>query len=247
MLFSNDAVATLINENFEATWQSVRPVPIVTIDFGSGHVLHRTLNGNIATYVCSADGKMLDVLPGVYEPKTFLDRLDQFAKLHQWFQESGPDAVKGVADYHRRQAEVLARGEAPLVFRRMTFLSKARIENPLKLVLAPVPENESKSAAQPTQAESNEVPALGLSSPEDLANWKLLAEDTTINETFRRRMIHEYLAGQVLAADAGRPELPEPAAITKWLYREVLDADIDDPYLGLGKVLFASYPFDDHH
>ena len=80
MLFSDDHVAALINNRFEAAWESVRPVPLVTINFGNGHVLTRTLNGNIATYVCTADGKMLDVLPGVYEPTTYLDRLDQFGK-----------------------------------------------------------------------------------------------------------------------------------------------------------------------
>ena len=36
-----------------------------------------------------------------------------------------------------------------------------------------------------------------------------------------------------------------PEAVTKWLYKEVLHADLDDPYLGLGETLFASYPFKD--
>lgn len=240
-MFSDDAVATLINDKFEAAWQSVRPVPIVTIDFGGGHVLHRTLNGNIATYACTADGKVLDVLPGVYDPKTYLDRLDQFVKLHQWVQESDPGAASRVADYHRRQAEALANGQPRLVFLDMRFRSKARIENAVKFALMPGPKNEVPETARP-----DDTPPSRLSSREDLATWKLLAEDTEINETVRRRMIHEYLAGQIFEADPDRPEMTEPAAITKWLYREVLDADIDDPYLGLGKVLFASYPFEDH-
>ena len=33
-----------------------------------------------------------------------------------------------------------------------------------------------------------------------------------------------------------------PDKLTKWLYREVLHADLDDPYLGLGKALFENYP-----
>jgi len=246
VLFSDETVAAFINENFEATWQSVRPVPIVTIDFGGGHVLHRTLNGNIATHVCTADGKLLDVLPGVYEPKTFLDRLDQFVKLHQWVRQSGLLGGLGataVADYHRRQAEALANGQPRLVFQDMRFRSKIRIENLVKFALMPGPKDES---SETETAQSDEPQPASLSSREDLANWKLLAEDTEINETVRRRMIHDYLAGQMLEAGADQPELLAPVAITKWLYREVLHADIDDPYLGLGKVLFASYPFDDH-
>jgi hypothetical protein len=34
-----------------------------------------------------------------------------------------------------------------------------------------------------------------------------------------------------------------PDAISKWLYREVLGTDLDDPYLGLKDVLFKNYPF----
>ena len=35
MLFSNDAVASFVNNNFEPAWECVRPVPLVHIDFGN--------------------------------------------------------------------------------------------------------------------------------------------------------------------------------------------------------------------
>ena len=41
----------------------------------------------------------------------------------------------------------------------------------------------------------------------------------------------------------GNGSVVAPGGITKWLYREVLHADLDDPYLGLGDLLFANYPF----
>ena len=66
MLFSQDRVADFINANFEPAWESVRPVPVVRIDFGNGTVLTRTLHGNILTSVCTADGKVLDALPVIY-------------------------------------------------------------------------------------------------------------------------------------------------------------------------------------
>ena len=61
-----------------------------------------------------------------------------------------------------------------------------------------------------------------------------MAEDTRLNERVRRLQIHQHLAkvGSV-----------SPQQVTKWMFREVLHADLDDPYLGLGKVLFDSYPF----
>ena len=84
MLFSKDEIADSINKNFEPAWVSVRDVPIVRIDFGEGNVLTRTLHGNIATYVCSADGSVIDVLPGIYEPVQYKKNLEQLARLHNW-------------------------------------------------------------------------------------------------------------------------------------------------------------------
>jgi hypothetical protein len=103
--------------------------------------------------------------------------------------------------------------------------TKAAIERNLKAVLLP---GGPKKAAPIAQAVEPKFDAA-----EDVANWKLLVEDTQVNETVRRRQIHE-----TLAKEATRPE-----KITKWLYKEVLHADLDDPYLGLGNVLFANYPF----
>lgn len=60
--------------------------------------------------------------------------------------------------------------------------------------------------------------------------------DVNLNENERRPMIHTYLGSRVRT----RPE-----DMKKWLYREVLHADLDDPMLGLGKVLGQNYPFDD--
>ncbi len=69
---------------------------------------------------------------------------------------------------------------------------------------------------------------------EDLPGWTALAEDTRLNETTRRRQIHELLAKEGLVA---------PAKVLKPIYKDVLHADLDDPYLGLGKALFENYPF----
>ena len=83
MLFSSADVAKQINDMFEPAWETVRPVPTVTIDFGNGEKITRTLHGNIATYVCTREGTVLDVLPGIYEPKAYTHRLVGIATLHQ--------------------------------------------------------------------------------------------------------------------------------------------------------------------
>ncbi len=236
MLFSDDRIANFVNESFEATWQNVREVPIVTIDFGDGNVLTRTLNGNIATHVCDANGRLLDVLPGIYEPVTYHQKLEQLSRLHQWVLQRD-DGHRVLLDYHRRQAAALARGEAPLEIHNRAYRSKKVIEGAVNWALLP----GRKAADRPEPAAS--FPAGGPATREELAGWSLLAEDTRINERFRRRQIHEHLLAEMQQTESKGGVTP--SAITKWIYREVLDADLDDPYLGLGKTLFASYPFED--
>ena len=233
MLFSNDQVAQFINLNFEATWEMVREVPIVRIDFGSGNVLTRTLHGNILTSICTADGKTLDALPGIYNPQGYLDQLDQFRLLAQTCNHvaaQGRDTW--VKDYHRRQAGLLAANQPVERFidlKKMVPVGKMIIERPTERLLAGVPVNPPNGRPM-----ANPNPAVPVANAEELAGWKALAEDTQLNETTRRRQIHELLAKEGLVP---------PAQVLKPIYKDVLHADLDDPYLGLGKVLFESYPF----
>jgi hypothetical protein len=228
VLFSETKVANFINRAFEPVWESVRPVPLIRIDFGNGNVITRTLHGNIATYVCTADAQVLDILPGIYTPGTYLNRLRQFSLLAQYVDQGGKQPREArLRDYHHVQAQSLMKYKLPVLLTAEP-VGKRAIENRLKKVfLAGRPNEEARS-------ETNET--FGLPSTEDLANWKALAEDTRINETVRRQQIHEIL---------GKSGLVRPAAVTKQLYKEVLHADLDDPYLGLGNLLFANYPFPD--
>lgn len=231
MLFSQDDVANFLNLFFEPTWQSVRPVPLVRIDFGNGNVLTRTLHGNIVSSVCTSEGQVLDALPGLYAASTYRDRLNQLRLLALYLQSKpAGQRMDWLSGYHKRQAEALAKGQTPEQFAvnlATLAITKSVIERPLEMVLLrpssptppPLPETVSPNA---------------LAGAEDVARWKALAEDTRLNETTRRRQVHDILA----AAKSVNPE-----ALTRRLYKEVLHADLDDPYLGLGDVLFASYPF----
>ncbi|HKG61499.1 MAG TPA: hypothetical protein VKB05_17195 [Pyrinomonadaceae bacterium] len=72
VLYPNEEVSTLLHDRFVLHWQSVRPVPTVTIDFGDGRKLERTLTGNSIHYVLDSDAHPLDALPGLYGPKAFV-------------------------------------------------------------------------------------------------------------------------------------------------------------------------------
>ncbi|HUE72210.1 MAG TPA: hypothetical protein VMP01_15105 [Pirellulaceae bacterium] len=216
MLFSNDQVASVINEQFEPAWQSLRPVPRVTIDFGNGTVVKRTLHGNVATYVCTPDGKVLDILPGIYEPKTYARELRRLARQFDQWQQPGFDSAAHWQAYHRSQTESAKRmlaspGKSAASGRGASIFAT---ERPTRRTIRG--ERPPNLAAASTSLSDS------------------LAEDTLINQTTRRRKIHERLV-------KSGPVTPDE--ISKWLYREVLGTDLDDPYLGLKEMLFKNYPF----
>ncbi|HJQ70745.1 MAG TPA: hypothetical protein VKA70_17350 [Blastocatellia bacterium] len=74
-LYANQGVSDYLRENFVLHWKSVRPVPKVTIDFGNGMKLERTLTGNSIHYVLDSEGRVVDGLPGLYGAKAFLQGL----------------------------------------------------------------------------------------------------------------------------------------------------------------------------
>jgi hypothetical protein len=230
VLFSSDTVANAINAQFEPVWVSVREVPTVTIDFGNGSKILRTLNGNVATYALDAEGNVIDILPGIYLPDAYLEQLDQMAKLHRYI-TFAPEKrhFERLSEYHSKQASLIGAGKEPgkIVVDFLAAVSKARIENPLKFAIgdAAVILGGNQTSA-PKSADSKEA--------ETLRGWKEMREDTKINETIHRKAIHEHLAkaGKVTSND-----------VTKWLYKNILHADLDDPTLGLGAILNANYPF----
>jgi hypothetical protein len=74
-LYANEQVSKLLRERFVLHWQSVRPVPKLTIDFGDGRKMERTLTGNSIHYVLDSEGRLIDALPGIYGPRAFLREL----------------------------------------------------------------------------------------------------------------------------------------------------------------------------
>jgi len=232
VLFSQKRVADFINESFEPVWESVRPVPIVRIDFGNGNVLTRTLHGNILTSICTPDGLLVDALPGIYQETEYLAQLNLLCGVAKNAQ-AAPSARRDllVRAYHRGQVEGLKTGLTPrqiAMKKVLAHITKMVIETPVELVLLPRPSSPVPLERPQPQAKS------AAAATEDVAGWKELEEDTRLNERTRRLQIHELLA---------RLGLVPPEKVTRPIYKEVLHADLDDPYLGLREVLFAKYPF----
>ena len=247
MLFSNPEVAAFIDNTFEPVWVSVRPAPIITIDFGNDHKIIRTLQGNVATYICDAEGTVHDVLPGIYTPGPYRVQLTLLAALVKELASlSATERLTRLKAYHIKGSTALNRPVAAKVaaVARMGGAGKgggfgggggggfgggqggfgggapvfSGIEGPLEAVLVGRPV----------------VPATPPGG--DLSLRADLAFDVIVNENVRRKLVHDQLAALGLI---------RPDNIKQWLFRVVLKADIDDPHLGLGPVLNAGYPFGD--
>jgi hypothetical protein len=102
VLYSNAQMATMLRERFILHWQSVRPVPRVTIDFGDGRKLERTLTGNSIHYILDANGRPLDALPGLYGFWSFFRGLEHAEEIFK--QLRGLDEQRSrlaLDNYHR--------------------------------------------------------------------------------------------------------------------------------------------------
>ncbi len=105
VLYSNTQISKALRENFILHWKSVRPVPRVTVDYGDGRKLERTLTGNSIHYILDSEGRSIDALPGLYGPGVFLSELEQAARLAK--QTAGqPDAERAGALRNYQQSRL---------------------------------------------------------------------------------------------------------------------------------------------
>jgi len=109
-LYANQEIAQLLKEKFILHWQSVRPAPKVTIDFGDGRRLERTLTGNSIHYVLDHRGHVIDALPGLYGPQAFLNELIRAASLAGQVEQAATDEAGAalLRDYHTARLKELA-------------------------------------------------------------------------------------------------------------------------------------------
>ena len=221
-MFSRQDVGNYVNEHFESAWEMVREVPIIRIDFGAGRVATRTLHGNIASYVCYGDGQIVDILPGIYTPEIYRTALALPCAFANDTRTVSADVRRQrLRDYHTNRAQALRNPPAPRPNQpvRERDLGKRVAEFRTENIVR-----------QPNLNGPGAAPAARPRAGTDLAAWEMLLTDTQINESQRRLQIHDRLA---------RTNRIYPEQIKKWLYKEVLHADLTDPYLGLGDALLG--------
>jgi hypothetical protein len=170
-LYANAAVAQQLRENFILHWKSVRPVPRVTIDFGDGRKLERTLTGNSIHYVLNSDGEVVDALPGLYGAKAFLRGLDRAAEIaRQSVAKSAPERQALLTTYHRSRVTDLhleLEQELQKVSGSSAELSRSRLVTPVLFTAAPP--TATVAAGVATGKGRVELPMLNRTTPPPLA------------------------------------------------------------------------------
>lgn len=102
VLYSNAEVASTLRDRFILHWETFRPVPLITIDFGDGRKLVRTITGNSIHYVLDTEGRLIDGLPGLYGPNAFLRGIGEAETIFKRIRESKPEYRDGLlANYYR--------------------------------------------------------------------------------------------------------------------------------------------------
>lgn len=76
VLYPNDQISKTLREKYVLHWKSVRPAPRITVDFGDGRRIERTVTGNSIHYLLDAKGNVVDALPGLNSPHKFLRFLE---------------------------------------------------------------------------------------------------------------------------------------------------------------------------
>ena len=231
MLFSQPGLAAFLSNTFECAWESVRPVPRLTVDFGDGRVLERTLRGNVAPYVCTSDGRAIDLVPGLMDAREYERRLRESLELFERLgaarakrraPRDGP-ARRIVSRWHGQHAvtslppEPAMEPEIPQVFAagRPELLVEGTLEHSAEIPPV-IAVGRSKFRVEGALERS----LAAASAPDESG----LALDTRFAREQGRRQAHAFLAA--------RPLQP-PSALTRDVYRELLHVDLDDPYLGL--------------
>jgi hypothetical protein len=102
-LYANPRVSARLREGYLLHWQSERPVPEITVDYGDGRKITRTITGNSIHYVLDSEGRIIDGVPGLYGPTAFENVL---AESYDLALKSGPladaESQKLVSKYHEQ-------------------------------------------------------------------------------------------------------------------------------------------------
>jgi hypothetical protein len=181
VLYANTEVSKYLSEHFVLHWKSVRSAPRVTIDFGDGRRLERTLTGNSIHYVLDANGLPIDALPGLYGPAAFMRGLNQAETIARQIATKNPaERSEALRVYHNARIRAIATAWAADVAKtggKVPADVVARIErrrsNPGAIEIAPLA--VTKRAIEVDILQQITADATALEAATDISAWNKIA------------------------------------------------------------------------
>lgn len=246
-LYPSAQVNQLLKDRFILHWESVRPAPKVTIDFGDGRRLIRTITGNSIHYVLDADGNIVDALPGLYSAQVFVSELKRSADAVQEARSSGTHDY--LAHLQSTQARLLHEWAAGLEAIHVSLPTKDKLtEGDLEQFmddqkwerLALLPQHRASFDAPVREVMVRKFPTAPVAAP--LAVTKSMAETPMLREmrnlsgnisldTVRNNYMLRSKILERLTSAAGRKWTL--SQVNNWVYAQIFLTPKADPWLGL--------------
>ncbi|MFK8112317.1 MAG: hypothetical protein AB8B91_08945 [Rubripirellula sp.] len=237
VLYPDPKIAAKLRNRFVLHWQSVREVPVVTIDLGNGKKVQQPLTGNSVHLVLNEAGKPIDALPGLVSPHAFEAWLDATSRLWDKLEHDSPQqAWAKVAQYHaeratqRRLKSEMAIGPDqqvselnPLDSRWLDLAKGHQVQlarASFALLEAQRPAAEAAMAISFSKSIA-EAPVLRVVQQIEPS----IAKDTVFNVYGMQTKIDDWFSRSSEAID--------DAALTTRIYAEVFLMPLSDPWLGL--------------
>ena len=179
-LYANEEISKLLREKFILHWQSVRPVPKITIDFGDGRKLERTITGNSAHYVLLADGTVIDCLPGLYGPQAFRSKLEDLLKVTEALPKDAEMRRSYLVAFHRSEETKINQAWQTDLTKLGVGMNAAGHSAQVRLPAAAAPPAEAAAEVARPKA-MLEMPAIRA-----IANRRLTPEQATTDEVWEK-------------------------------------------------------------
>ena len=235
-LYPDPEIAKRLSEKFILHWQSVRDVPVVTINFGDGRQIKQPLTGNSVHLILDSTGHPFDAMPGLVSPLAFTQWLDEVTEF--WSDHSRDPATfqTSVAEHHRKRANqrrsessmAISEKQTPAQLNpldpRWTLLANSQLvhlaANSHALLKTQRPPAEAPMAISVTKSIA-EIPILQAVRPIENA----IAKDTAFNLYALQTKIDDWFANSTAPADYHD--------FTNRIYADIFLMPLDDPWLGL--------------
>ncbi|HEX7832310.1 MAG TPA: hypothetical protein VF787_21815 [Thermoanaerobaculia bacterium] len=244
ILYPDPSIAPLLREDFVLHWESVRAVPTITIELGDGRVIRQTITGNSAHYLLDANGRVLDVLPGMVSPAAYRAQLlawrglNESTDLRAYHGRALTQLIGTRSRFMAVPAVTASRAQPTAKNASRLAMTKSLIEAPVltrldpKASLRELPQAMWDSIGE---GEKSKVvfsePALELMARKQPITEAMLdqlrasiAADTILNQEELHYRIHEWFVyGNVSDFDS----------LNKRVYAELFLTPLDDPWMGL--------------